>query len=305
LLEESRGKGYVVQKLALQRMGARLGGGFDSRLTREELRRALQDEETAGKLVHTLMTIGQTVRSTPMQWAKESKELDCAVKQMSWTPPWVIPSVRKGKEADDEINCLDAPWCYIDGNEQVKDLLGRGRDGRIPAFWWTLNHRYNFDYEVHRLNVADSLHAAGPVEETEVGRALLACDAAAKKFRYNFVRHAPDISVYMHALRAELHMRMVMPCVTGHSKAKPYLSMARFETGSGGNKHWHGMSYGEDNPRIDGPNEKLIQRMAEDPTVTEQRAEPSEASPLLSESDNGTEENEAGVAVPAASSVHL
>ena len=135
LLEESRGKGYVVQKLALQRMGARLGGGYDTRLTRVELRHALQDEETAGKLVHALMTIGQTVRSTPMQWAKKSKELDCAVKQMSWTPPWVIPSVRKGKEADDEINCLDAPWCYIDENEQVKDLLGRGRGRRIPASW--------------------------------------------------------------------------------------------------------------------------------------------------------------------------
>ena len=260
------------------------------------------------------MTIGQTVRSTPMQWAKESKELDCAVKQMSWTPPWVKPSEEEPKKkvkgqgealpkTAGVYNATEEPWCYVDRNEQVDDLLGRGPDGRIPAFWWTLNHRYNFDYEVHRLNVADSLYAAGPVEEEDVRRALLACDRAAKQFRYDFVKHAPDISVYMHALRAELHMRMVMPSVTGHSKARPYLTMARFETGSGGNKHWHGLSYGNGNPRIDRPNEKLVEGVAKDMASKEAAAEPSDASVVLSESEAGTEESEVGATVPAASNV--
>ena len=49
-------------------MGAGLGGGFGSRLTREE-RLVLHDEEAAGKLLHTLMSIGQTLRSLRMQWA--------------------------------------------------------------------------------------------------------------------------------------------------------------------------------------------------------------------------------------------
>ena len=250
LLEESRGKGYVVQKVALRRMGARLGVGADTPLTREELRAALKDEETAASLVHVLMTVGQGVRSTPMQWAKESKELDCAVKQLSWAPPWVLPAAGFDPRSE--------PWCYVGDNEQVKDPLGRGSDGRIPATWWTLNHRYNFDYEVHRLCLADGLHVTGSTMEEDARRALGACDDAAKKFRYRFVRHAPDIAVYIHALRAELHMRIVMPSVLGHSRDVPYLSMARFETGAGGNMHWHGVSYGVGNPRIDKAREELV-----------------------------------------------
>jgi len=220
-------------------------------LTREELRAALKDEETAASLVHVLMTVGQGVRSTPMQWAKESKELDCAVKQLSWAPPWVLPAA--GFDPREE------PWCYVGDNEQVQDPLGRGSDGRIPATWWTLNHRYNFDYEVHRLCLADGLHVTGSTMEEDARRALCACDDAAKKFRYRFVRHAPDIAVYIHALRAELHMRIVMPAVLGHSREVPYLSMARFEAGAGGNMHWHGMSYGVGNPRIDKAREELVQ----------------------------------------------
>mgnify|MGYP006216854737 CR=1 FL=1 len=34
----------------------------------------------------------------------------------------------------------------------VVDRVGYGR---IPAAWWTLNQRYNYDYELHRLNVKD------------------------------------------------------------------------------------------------------------------------------------------------------
>ena len=102
------------------------------------------------------------------------------------------------------------------------------------------------------------MHVTGATMEEDARRALCACDDAAKKFRYWFVRHAPDITVYMHALRAELHMRMVMPAVLGHSREVPYLSIARFETGAGGNMHWHGMSYGVGNPRIDKASEELL-----------------------------------------------
>ena len=69
-------------------MGARLGS--EAPLTRESLRAAVRDEELAGKLVHTLMIVGQGVRSTPMHWAAEGKRLDCAVKYMSWAPPLVF-----------------------------------------------------------------------------------------------------------------------------------------------------------------------------------------------------------------------
>jgi len=113
-------------------------------MTRDELRAALKDEELARSLVNSLMKVGQNVRSTPMQWAAEGKKLDCAIKHVSWAPPWIRPcrSHSRGEECSD----------YIGENEMVEDQIGYGR---IPAVWWTLNHRYNYDYEVHRLNVTD------------------------------------------------------------------------------------------------------------------------------------------------------
>lgn len=100
LLEETRGKGFAVQKAALRRLGYPVGG---APLTREDLKAVLQHEETAGSVVNCLMKVGASVRSTPMQWANESRELDCCVKHLSWTPPWVMTAA--GNEED-------SPYCY-------------------------------------------------------------------------------------------------------------------------------------------------------------------------------------------------
>ena len=215
-----------------------------------------------------------------------------------------------------EFNPAEEPWCFVGDNLQVRDRLGREKDGRIPATWWTLNHRYNFDYELHRLNVADGLCPTGAVAEGEVRRALCACDDPAKKFRYRFVRDAPDIAVYIHALRAELHMRMVMPVVLGYSKEVPCLSMARFETGAGGNMHWHGVSYGKGNPRMDNGTERLATGAAvrgetsAHPVVTAAEGarcsgDDSSGAAACSESVEGPEEIEEGEAVPASARVRV
>ena len=209
LLSETRGKGFAVQRIVMRRMGASCADSGDAPLTRAALRAALQSEETAGSLVNTLMTVGRSVRSTPMHWVKESTELDCAAKHMSWTPPWVRPCVSVG-----EFNQKAPPWCYLGGNEMVKDSLGRGTRGRIPATWWTLNFRYNFDDSLHRLNVGG--------DETVVRKALAGSNDLAKSLRFGFVRDSPDILVYVHALRAELHMRMVMPAVLGDTDEVPF-----------------------------------------------------------------------------------
>jgi len=222
LLSETRGKGFAVQRIVMRRMGASCADSGDAPLTRAALRAALQSEETAGSLVNTLMTVGRSVRSTPMHWVKESTELDCAAKHMSWTPPWVRPCVSVG-----EFNQKAPPWCYLGGNEMVKDSLGRGTRGRIPATWWTLNFRYNFDDSLHRLNVGG--------DETVVRKALAGSNDLAKSLRFGFVRDSPDILVYVHALRAELHMRMVMPAVLGGTDEVPFFGMARMETGGGPN----------------------------------------------------------------------
>ena len=195
--------------------------------------------------MHSLMTVGQSVRSTPMQWANEGKKLDCALKHVSWAPPWVQPRPRQGElELAPEV-LASAPRCYIGENLMVEDDVGYGR---IPAVWWTLNQRYNCDYELHRLNVKDRGVTLS---------ALCSNDADARRTRFNFVRDAPDLAVWNHAFRAELHMRMVMPAVLGSS-----LVASRFETGPGGNPHFHGVGYGDGNPRLDNVEEGELEEVS-------------------------------------------
>ena len=87
LLWEARGKGYVVQRNVMRRMGCRLAG--QGPMTRGELRELMGQEAGVSKIVHQLMTIGNDVRGTPMHFAQKHRELDCAVKHLSWCPPWV------------------------------------------------------------------------------------------------------------------------------------------------------------------------------------------------------------------------
>ena len=87
LLEEAGGKGFAVHRNLLRRMGDRLQG--DKLLTRRGLLEMIENQESARMVTHQLMTLGRTVRSTPMQWAYEGKKLDTVVKYMSWCPPWV------------------------------------------------------------------------------------------------------------------------------------------------------------------------------------------------------------------------
>ena len=47
-------------------------------------------------------------------------------------------------------------------------------------------------------------------------------------------------------------MKLVMPAVLGSSREEPFLGMMRFECGSGGNPHLHGVGYGPGNPSLDG-----------------------------------------------------
>ena len=150
----------------------------------------------------------------------------------------------------------EPPYCYMHENATVVDYLGCGVRGRIPGAWWTLNHRYNCDYEVHRLCIGEGM------DETGVREMLGSVDKTSQRARFKFVRDAPDIVVYMHALRAELHMRMVMPAVLGSTPDVPFLGMARMETGASGNPHWHGVGYGCGNSRMDAVGEKLVSELA-------------------------------------------
>ena len=125
LISEAAGKGYAVHRNVMRRLGGRVVG--NDVLTRRRLRELMESEETARSIVNQLMTVGRSVRSTPMSWAWEGKKLDSAVKHLSWRPPFVRPS--NPEEVDPA-----AP--FINDEHMVCDTLGLGR---IPGAWFTLN----------------------------------------------------------------------------------------------------------------------------------------------------------------------
>ena len=227
LVSEARGKGFAVQRNVMRRMGCRMAG--QSPMTRGELRELMGQEEGVRGIVHQLMTVGKDVRATPMHFASKHKELDCAVKHLSWLPPWV----ERGKGLVGE----EARHQFLGSNAEVGDSVGLGR---IPSKWWTLNCPYNYVYDIHRLNV----------DAPKGAEALVSQDEKLRQVRYDFIRDAPDVASFQIALRTELNMKIVMPAVVPHSEKYPYLSMARYENGKNGNPHFHGVSVGAENPRM-------------------------------------------------------
>ena len=82
----------------------------------------------------------------------------------------------------------DAALCFLGDNEQVQDTLGLGR---IPAFWWTQNCKYNAAYDVQRLNV-DSKGAVEALTQHQDHHAHV---------RYRFTRDRPDLVSFIIALQ--------------------------------------------------------------------------------------------------------
>ena len=180
-------------------------------------------------LVSQLSTVGREVRATTMQWAYEGKKLDAAVKHMSWVPPWVDALIAGNEPIGRRFLGSDSTL--------VEDCVGLGRH---PSLWWTMNCHYNAAYDVQRLNVKSKLkHEA--VDERGTGD---------KTERFMFVKGNSDLVAQMLALRTELLMRVVMPAIVPHSEEAPFMSMARFETGPGGNAHYHGFNVGTPGPQV-------------------------------------------------------
>ena len=283
LLTEARQRGWGIYRNVMRRTGLGLQGGRV--LTKRDLRGILQQEDRARVLVSQLSTVGRDVRSTTMQWAYEGKKLDCTVKHMSWVPPWVdqegadcgdrdIPLGRRfmdleiehggqrfTKEAGEVGDVEKEQAKQVEKQKKAKrnakkkdtgvekkenaaedvlvpDAAGLGRH---PCLWWTMNCKYNAAYDVQRLNTRS---AAGTRGLRSRG------DGGSKEERFEFTRENPDLVSYQLALRTELLMRMVMPAIVPHSSLWPYMTMARFETGSGGNPHWHGFSMGVPGPVV-------------------------------------------------------
>ena len=109
--------------------------------------------------------------------------------------------------------------------------------------WWTLNCGYSHIYDIHRFNVGVDAETARAAVAAKDGTDL-------RRVRFQFTRNAPDICSYMMALRSELHMRVVMPTIVPHTKRCDFQVMARYEVGTSGNPHWHGLCVGANNPSL-------------------------------------------------------
>ena len=237
LLSEARGKGWGIYRNTVRRggLGMEEGGRV---MTKGRLRAILADEHRARILVGQLSTVGRDVRSTTMQWAWEGKKLQSAVKHLSWMPPWV--------EGEDLDGRPPVGQCFMEEVvvERVRGATQRTRClvpddvglGRFPSLWWTQNPHYHAAFDMQRFNVK--------------GTSLSEFDEGQRRERSEFVRENADLVAQLMALRVELNMRVVMPAVVPHSDRFPYMAMARWETGGGGNLHAHGFSVGLPGPRV-------------------------------------------------------
>ena len=238
LIGEASGKGFAVHRNLLRRQGFRSLGS--QVLTKGRLRAMLEDEEAIRSIVHQLMVVGRDVRTTPMHWAYQGKQLDCIVRHLSWRPPWVrlADEDEDGNDIFARLGSLE----LVDGQRvpgfRVIDSVGLGRSAYS---WYTINCPYNTAYDIHRLNVGAAMNE----EAVAVGDGDMY-----KQVRRDFIRDSPDIACFNVVLRTELIMKMVMPEIVPHSAEYPFLSMIRFESGAGGNHHGHGFTAGMGNPRL-------------------------------------------------------
>ena len=90
------------------------------------------------------------------------------------------------------------------------------------------------------------MNVRGELERNAVGQ----FDDSLADVRFDFVRSAPHPAAFMSALRTEMSMRAVMPETVPHTEAEPFMAMARFETGDGGNPHFHGFTVGAGGPQL-------------------------------------------------------
>ena len=190
--------------------------------------------------MHQLMVVGKDVRSTPMHWAYQGKQLDCIVRHLSWRPPWVREP--NSGDAGDDVFARLGSMETIDGQRLpgccVDDTVGLGR---TAYSWFILNCAYNSLYDIQRLNTSAAMNQAS----VAIGDGDIH-----KQTRWDFTRDSPDIACFNLVLRTELTMKMVMPEVVPHDDDAPFMSMIRFESGVGGNHHGHGFTVGKGNPRL-------------------------------------------------------
>jgi len=137
--------------------------------------------------------------------------------------------------------------------------------GRNPAFWFTLNYPYNYVFELHRLQEATrelQRHTRPDQWTHEFRRA----NKQAMDARFQWTADNSDLVVLMHAIRVELNVRHVMSEVVEKEDDSDYQFWLRFEFGSSGNPHGHGLNYVKGNPSFESvvADEEMREELIED-----------------------------------------
>ena len=116
---------------------------------------------------------------------------------------------------------------------------------RIPAFWYTLNLPFNYLHEIHRFEAATRacMDSFCKVTAPSSGK-----DVTREERRRQWVMDNADIVAVLHAVRVELLVRQVMIHIVPESELEPFLYWLRFEWGSNGNPHAHGLAFVAGNP---------------------------------------------------------
>ena len=192
-------------------------------LTKRELKKITEDRSS---ILRNLTAYGAPIETSPMFWRKQGVELETIVRHMSWKPSWVVENEPENVEAE-----VSEPRT----SSSFKPAKNLGL-GRIPAIWFTLNCPYNYLHCIHRFNFALTPDMS-PEDE--------------RQCRVKFCLDNPDIVAMIHVVRVELLIRIVMASIVPNSPAEPFLYWARFEEGTSGNPHAHGLVYASGNPSID------------------------------------------------------
>ena len=171
-------------------------------------------------------------------------------------------SLDKTKVASDsnELSHPQTVWRQMPAQQRT-DSFGYGRN---PAFWFTLNYPYNYVFELHRLQEAtrELQRYTRPDQWTHEFRRA---DKQAMDARFQWTADNSDLVVLMHAIRVELNVRHVMSEVVEKEDDSDFQFWLRFEFGSSGNPHGHGLNYVKGNPSFESvvADEEMRQQLIE------------------------------------------
>ena len=154
---------------------------------------------------------------------------------------------------------------------RIPDRFGYQRN---PAYWFTLNLAYNHLHEIHLF--ADAVaqckhmtHATSPVADTRPTDTSPSHDMAASTSecpaettdatgvrkrigdRCRWAQDNADIGAFLHAVRIELLVELVMRHIVSEEHADIFQHWLRFEFGVSGNPHVHGLNYVHGNPSFE------------------------------------------------------